>query len=204
MPIDIEWQQMPPQRNSDDRKPRLFPRIVNCPLVEEDKLAEKIAAHSGVSRGTAKQVLQDLADVLARLLREGNEVRLPSLGTFRLTAGTDAAIHPDTRGSIRSVLVRDITFQPSEELRGAVGKPHFREVPRNAALVAGTAMEMVPYLDAYFQSHSSITSAEFARLFSMKRATAHIRMRELIEQGILRKVGHNRDTRYERGTQLDK
>lgn len=199
MPIDIEWQQMPPQRNSEDREPRLYPRIVNSPVVEEDKLAEKIAAYSGGSRGAAKQVLQDFADVLARLLREGNEVSLPSLGTFRLTAGTNAVIRRSTQGGIRSVVVRDITFQPSEELLTAVGRPFFREVPRNAALVTGTATEMVPYLDAYFQSHSSITSAEFARLFSLKRATAHVRIRELTELGVLRKVGHNRGTRYERG-----
>ena len=90
MPIDIEWQQMPPQRNNNDSEPRLFPRIVNSPVVEEEKLAEMIAAYGGESCGTAKQVLQDFADVLARLLCEGNEVRLPSLGTFRLTVGTDA------------------------------------------------------------------------------------------------------------------
>lgn len=199
MPIDIEWQQMPPQRDSKDSEPRLFPRIVNSHSVEEDQLARIIASHSGTSRGAAKQVLQDLADVLARLLREGNEVRLPSLGTFRLTAGTDAVVHRSTQGGIRSVVVRDITFQPSEKLREAVGKPHFREVPRNAALMAGTAREMVPYLDAYFQSHSSITRAEFAKLFSLKRSTAHTRIKELVARGVLRQTGHNKDTRYERG-----
>lgn len=199
MPIDIEWQQMPPQRNSEESEPRLFPRIVNSLIVEEDKLAEIIADHSGVSRGTAKQVLQDFSDVLGRLLHEGNEVRLPSLGTFRLTAGTNAVVHRNTQGGIRSVVVRDITFQPSRELCEAVGKPHFREVPRNAALVAGTAREMLPYLDAYFQSHSCITRAELASLFSLKRSTAHIRIRELIEMGALRKVGQNRTSRYVRG-----
>ena len=165
----------------------------------EEKLAEMIAAYGGESCGTAKQVLQDFADVLARLLCEGNEVRLPSLGTFRLTVGTDAAVHRNTKGSIRSVAVRDIAFQPSEELRTAVGKPHFREVPRNAALVAGKSAEMVPYLDAYFQSHSSITCAEFAKLFSLKRSTAHTRIKELVARGVLRQTGHNKDTRYERG-----
>ena len=57
MPIDIEWQQMPPQRNSDDSEPRLFPRIVNSQVIKEEKLAEMIAAYGGESRGTAKQVL---------------------------------------------------------------------------------------------------------------------------------------------------
>lgn len=199
MPIDIEWQQMPPQRNNNDSEPRLFPRIVNSQVIKEEKLAEMIAAYGGEGRGTVKQVLQDFADVLARLLREGNEVRLPSLGTFRLTVGTDATVHRNTKGSIRSVAVRDIAFQPSEELRTAVGKPHFREVPRNAALVAGKSAEMVPYLDAYFQSHNSITSAEFAKLFSLKRSTAHTRIKELVAQGVLRQTGHNKDTRYERG-----
>ena len=58
---------------------------------------------------------------------------------------------------------------------------------------------MVPYLDAYFQSHNSITSAEFAKLFSLKRSTAHTRIKELVAQGVLRQTGHNKDTRYERG-----
>ena len=57
MPIDIEWQQMPPQRNNDDSEPRLFPRIVNSQVIKEEKLAEMIAAYGRESRGTAKQVL---------------------------------------------------------------------------------------------------------------------------------------------------
>ena len=74
MAIDIEWQVKPPTKKGETNQPQLFPRIVNADVVGDAELADKIAAHSGLSRGVVTNVLEDLADVLATMMHEGKEV----------------------------------------------------------------------------------------------------------------------------------
>ena len=89
MAIDIEWQVKPPTKKGETNQPQLFPRIVNADVVGDAELADKIAAHSGLSRGVVTNVLEDLADVLTTMMHEGKEVSLSSIGRFRLSIGTD-------------------------------------------------------------------------------------------------------------------
>ena len=136
MAIDIEWQVKPPTKKGETNQPQLFPRIVNADVVGDAELADKIAAHSGLSRGVVTNVLEDLADVLATMMHEGKEVSLSSIGRFRLSIGTDADISPDTVNSTRKICVRGINFQPSDTLLNAIANPSFRQVARNASVVA--------------------------------------------------------------------
>ena len=59
MAIDIEWQVKPPGKSND--KPQLFPRIVDSEVVNEHKLAKRIASHGSLSRGNAIAALDDFA-----------------------------------------------------------------------------------------------------------------------------------------------
>ena len=56
MAIDIEWQSMPPSKNSTDNKPRLFPRIVNKEVVDDNELATFLATHSNVQKITCGRI----------------------------------------------------------------------------------------------------------------------------------------------------
>lgn len=49
----------------------------------------------------------------------------------------------------------------------------------------------------YFDTHDHITRVQFEELCKLKRSTAYIRLKELVESGFLRKVGYNRETKYE-------
>ncbi len=199
MAIEIEWQVRPPRLDDGEHRPTLFPRTVNSETIDEYKLAEKIAARGLMSRGIAQGAIEELADVLAELLREGKEVSLNALGTFRLAVGSDGPIYQESRGSMHDITVRGINFKPSKALMHAIGKPTFRLAPRTTAIVATPASEMGTVLGTYFQSHESITSQEFARLFHLKRSTAFTRLSALMEAGVLRKEGGGRQTRYVRG-----
>ena len=76
MAIDIEWQVKPPGKSDD--KPQLFPRIVDSEVVNEHKLAKRIASHGSLSRGNAIAALDDFAEVMADLLREGKTGNITS------------------------------------------------------------------------------------------------------------------------------
>ena len=194
MAINIEWQVKPPSKHEE--KPQMFPRITNSDTVSENELAEMIASHGPLSRGNAKTALDDLAEVMATLLREGKTINLPQLGSFKLSIGTDAEIHPDSNRRMRSIVVRGVNFRPAQEFMNAIGKPTFQWKPTAGVAIAPAAAQLIPRITEYYQTHDSITRAEFERTFGLKRTTAYSRLKELEEMGVIQTVGHGKDTVY--------
>ena len=80
-----------------------------------------MAAHGSLSRGNAKAALTDLAEVMAELLGEDKTIDIPMLGSFKLSIGTDADIHPDSSRRMQSIVVRGVNFQPDKQLMDAIG-----------------------------------------------------------------------------------
>ena len=134
MAINIEWQVNPPSKNED--KPQMFPRITDSEIVNERQLAELMASLGSLSRGNAKSALGDMAEVMADLLREGKTINIPSLGSFKLSIGTDSEVHPDSDRRMQSIVVRGVNFQPDKELMDAIGKPTFQWKPTTGVAIA--------------------------------------------------------------------
>lgn len=196
MAIDIEWQIKPPHKNDNSDKPKLFPRKANVDVADEILVAKRLAAHSGMSMGVALDVLEDMGEIIAGLLRDGKDVNISSLGRFQLSIGCDEDVYSDTKNSKQKVAVRGVRFQANKYLMDTVGEPTFREVARNAAIVATSAQELIPQLDEYFKTHSHITRAEFESAFNLKRATATLRLKELTNMGVIKQEGAGKDTKY--------
>ena len=196
MAINIEWQVKPPGKH--DSKPQMFPRITDSEIVNEQQLAELMASHGTLSRGNAKAALNDLAEVMADLLKEGKTISIPSLGSFKLSIGTDSEIRPDSDRRMQSIIVRGVNFQPAQELIDAIGKPSFLWKPTTGVAIAPTADQLIPQLLTYFKTHNSITREEFERIFGLKRTTAYMRLKELKEMGVIQAVGNGRERKYVR------
>lgn len=194
MPIKIGWQVNPFVKKEE--KIRLFPRIIDSEIVSEQQLAELMASHGSLSRGNAKTALEDLAEVMAALLREGKTIDLPQLGSFKLSIGTDAEIHPDSNRRMQSIVVKGVNFQPAPEFMDAIGKPSFQWKPTTGVAIAPTASQLIPRITEYFQTHDSITRAEFERTFGLKRTTAYSRLKELEDMGVIQAVGNGKETVY--------
>lgn len=196
MAIDIEWQIKPPHKNDNGDKPKLFPRKTKVDVADEKLLAKKLAAHSGISTGVALAVLEDMGEIMGELLQEGKDINISSLGRFSLSIGCDEDVYSDTKNSKQKVAVRGVRFQANKELMEVVGEPTFREVARNADIVATSADALIPLLDEYFKTHSHITRAEFESAFNLKRATATLRLKELTNMGVIKQEGAGKDTKY--------
>ena len=196
MAINIEWQVKPPGKH--DSKPQMFPRITDSEIVNEQQLAELVASHGTLSRGNVKTALNDLAEVMAGLLKEGKTISIPSLGSFKLSIGTDSEIPPDSDRRMQSIIVRGVNFQPDQELLDAIGKPTFLWKPTTGVAIAPTLEQIIPQLLIYFNAHDSITRDEFERIFGLKRTTAYMRLKELKEMGVIQTVGNGRERKYVR------
>ena len=190
MAINIEWQVKPPGKHED--RPQMFPRIIDSEIVCEQQLAELMATHGSLSRGNAKTALNDLAEVMAALLREGKTIDLPLIGSFKLSIGTDAEILPDSDRRMRSIVVRGVNFQPTQAFMDAIGKPSFQWRPTTGVAIAPSAAQLFPRLMEYFQTHDSITRAEFEHTFGLKRTTAYSRLKELEDMGVIQAVGNGK------------
>ena len=194
MAINIEWQVKPPGKH--DSKPQMFPRITDSEIVNEQQLAELVASHGALSRGNVKAALNDLAEVMAGLLKEGKTISIPSLGSFKLSIGTDSEIPPDSDRRMQSIIVRGVNFQPDQELLGAIGKPTFLWKPTTGVAIAPTLEQIIPQLLTYFNAHDSITRDELERIFGLKRTTAYMRLKELKEMGVIQTVGNGKERKY--------
>ena len=196
MAINIEWQVKPPGKH--DSKPQMFPRITDSEIVNEQQLAELVASHGTLSRGNVKTALNDLAEVIAGLLKEGKTISIPSLGSFKLSIGTDSEIPPDSDRRMQSIIVRGVNFQPDQELLDAIGKPTFLWKPTTGVAIAPTLEQIIPQLLTYFNAHDSITRDEFERIFGLKRTTAYMRLKELVKMGVIQAIGNGRERKYVR------
>lgn len=194
MAINIEWQIKPPGKS--EGKPQMFPRITDSEIVNEQQLAELISSHGTLSRGNAKAALNDLAEVMADLLRGGKTIHIPLLGSFKLSIGTDSTIHPDSDRRMQSIVVRGVNFQPAQELIDTIGQPAFQWMPTTGVAIAPTADQLIPQLLTYLQTHGSITRDDFERTFGLKRTTAYSRLKELVKMGVIVAVGSGRNTKY--------
>lgn len=199
MAIEIEWQVKPKDRGNEDITPRMFPRMVKSEIIDEQTLAGIMSNQSQYTRGAVANILEDLSETMAALLREGRTIRIPSLGTFSLSIGTDGEVTASTAPSARKALAKGVNFRPCEELKNSVSTASFRTVARNAATIAPSARSLVPALTEYFKTRDSITRAEFASLFKLKRTTAYLRLKELTDMGIVKNSGNNQRTKYVKG-----
>lgn len=190
MAIDIEWLPLPTQNGDKDK---YYPHVTNNGTVDFQSLCESITKRGSYTKGTVRNVLSDIVDVIAETLREGKAIDLAELGTFRLSVGTDA--QPDVPLHKRKVTVRGVSFQPDRMLMNAIGTPAFR--CRKATAVSMTSGRLKRLLSEYFETHESITRSQFETLCRLKRTVAYIRLNELVESGFLKRVGCNRETRYE-------
>lgn len=200
MAINIEWQTLPAQNNDIDGKALLYPRMTENAEIDFKSLCKKVAKGNIYTKGTVEGVLSDTIDIIAELLQEGKTVNIENFGTFKLSIGSDANITTEIPYSKRNIIVRGVNFQPCKSLMGTIGSPVFRTIPRHARTVTMSQEQLKDILQEYFKTHNSITRLQFENLCKLKRATACLRLKKLVESGFLVKVGDNRETIYIFGT----
>ena len=106
-----------------------FPQAVTVGKpVETEKVAERLAAMSTVSKADVMAVLTDLAGVMADYMAQGKSVRLEGLGTFRYTlatAGVEDEADFDFQKQVKAVRVQ---FTPARRQGATTRGPKQRDL----------------------------------------------------------------------------
>lgn len=172
------------------RKKRLHARVVTTGTTETDDLAELIHDRCSLTAGDVKAALSELADVLVHELSYGKRVHLEGLGYFQLTLGM-----PPVREAkdIRSgrIHVKSVAFRPEIGFKERFQSLELKRVREKNHSAACSPEKIDRVLRKYFADHPHITSRQFRSLLDLTRSTGQRRLKELLDAGILRKIGHS-------------
>ena len=101
-----------------------YPVLKSTGMVKEREVARQIADETTLNPKEAEMAISQALKVVTALLLSGSTVQLGSLGSFRLTASTEASDTPEqvTASKIKKLNVR---FTESEDLKNALKKAKF-------------------------------------------------------------------------------
>lgn len=196
--VKIEWQQMPPRKGDEVGEERCFPRMMDNGVTAFSELCEKAAKKGRLKPVTLKAAFTQLFDAMVEELQEGKAVTLKELGTLRLSIGTTQEVTTSTPNRNAAVCVKGVNFLECKDLLKVIGHPDFCSLSPDSQPKAPKAEDLVAPLQQYLAEHGSISRQQFQAVFCLKEATAKMRLRQLVEMGIVRQVGQNRETVYEK------
>jgi DNA-binding protein HU-beta len=86
--------------------------------VKREALAQKISEKFDLPKKTAVEILNYFTELVAQNLKQGNKVKLPGLGTFRVRERkARTAINPKTGEKITVPATKVPKFTPAKELK---------------------------------------------------------------------------------------
>ena len=89
--------------------------------VKRDKLAQQIAEKFDLSKRLVVDVLNYFVELIAQNIKQGNKVKIPGLGTFKVRERkARTAINPKTGEKITVPAKRVPRFTPAKELKELV------------------------------------------------------------------------------------
>ena len=171
--------------NSEAKKTKLHPRVVNSNTVNTDKLARLIEHASSPIEGDAKAALNEFCRILTSELQAGDRVHLDGLGYFYLTLAAPP-IESDKEICAESVKVKSIAFLPEAALKKQFKIVTIRRVKRKNHSQSLSETELDEILADYFKEHTSITRRSFQELCGLTKSTATRRIKKLLEEGKLK------------------
>jgi len=103
---------------------RWYPVLKSTGMVKEREVTKLLADETTLNPKEAEMAVSQLLKVVTNLLLNGNTVQLGSLGSFRVTAATEAS---NTKEEVNAAKIKKINlrFTESDELKIALKKAKF-------------------------------------------------------------------------------
>lgn len=183
-----------PNPKGDGEKQPLHARIVPKGTVRTQEIAEQIADGSGYSTATTKGMLDALAKIIARNLRQGYTVELEDLGSFSLSLKCRPVMD---KKELRSWSVRfgNIHFKGSKKMKNQLRSIDLeRDSEAKATLYSPEQRKGRVLLT--LQEREYFTTAQYMRLNGCTRSTAARDIKEMIESGKIKKLGYGKAVLY--------
>ena len=165
---------VPPKGNNESGS-HLYPKLRPYKTVSFDELTEKIASHSGLTKGNILAVMEEIEYWTKQLLSEGYRVQIGNIGTVSASLKADAEVYD--KGDIHAQSIRfdkvrvTVSKQFSKQCCGKVLRaPSWKKFKQSSSRY--TEEERLDMLRAYLEEHPYITRAEYGELTGLLRNKA--------------------------------
>ena len=165
---------VPPKGNNESGS-HLYPKLRPYKTVSFDELTEKIASHSGLTKGNILAVMEEIEYWTKQLLSEGYRVQIGNIGTVSASPKADAEVYDKEdihAQSIRFDKVKvTVSKQFSKQCGGKVLRAPSGKKFRQSSCTY-TEEERLALLQSYLESHDYITRAEYGALTGLLKYKA--------------------------------
>lgn len=165
---------VPPKGNNESGS-HLYPKLRPYKTVSFDELTEKIASHSGLTKGNILAVMEEIENWTKQLLSEGYRVQIGNIGTVSASLKADAEVYD--KGDIHAQSIRfdkvkvTVSKQFSKQCSGKVLRaPSGKKFQQSSCTY--TEEERLALLQSYLESHDYITRAEYGALTGLLKYKA--------------------------------
>ena len=165
---------VPPKGNNESGS-YLYPKLRPYKTVSFDELTEKIASHSGLTKGNILAVMEEIENWTKQLLSEGYRVQIGNIGTVSASLKADAEVYD--KGDIHAQSIRfdkvkvTVSKQFSKQCGGKVLRAPSGKKFRQSSCTY-TEEERLALLQSYLESHDYITRAEYGALTGLLKYKA--------------------------------
>ena len=165
---------VPPKGNNESGS-HLYPKLRPYKTVSFDELTEKIASHSGLTKGNILAVMEEIEYWTKQLLSEGYRVQIGNIGTVSASLKADAEVYD--KGDIHAQSIRfdkvkvTVSKQFSKQCGGKVLRAPSGKKFRQSSYTY-TEEERLALLQSYLESHDYITRAEYGALTGLLKYKA--------------------------------
>ena len=162
-----------PSQENDGEAPRLYPKLIPYQTVSFNELAEKIAGHSGLTKGNILAVMDEI---------ECN------IGTLSVSLKADTEVYDKNdvhAQSIRFNKVRmTVSKRFSKQCHGHVQRaPAWKKVKQSSS--AYSEEERLALLQSYLETHDYITRTEYGNLTGLMKYKAWQDLNKWVQAGVI-------------------
>ena len=164
-----------PPSNTDENSQRLYPRIVSKGTVTFKDLTEKIANHSGLSKGTILAVMDEIEYWTTHLLSDGYRVQIGNIGTASVSLKANTEVYDPSDIHAQSIQFGKIRLTASKKFAkqcygNVLRAPAGQKIQRNPK--AYSQDERLTLLQSYLEEHAYITLKAYGELTGLPKTTA--------------------------------
>lgn len=164
-----------PPSNTDENSQRLYPRIVSKGTVTFKDLTEKIANHSGLSKGTILAVMDEIEYWTSQLLSDGYRVQIGNIGTASVSLKANTEVYDPSDIHAQSIQFGKIRLTASKKFTkqcygNVLRAPAGQKIQRNPK--AYSEEERLNLLLSYLEDHVYITLKTYGELTGLPKTTA--------------------------------
>ena len=164
-----------PSKENDENTPRLYPKLIPYQTVSFNELVQKIADHSGLTKGNVLAVMDEIEYWAMHLLSEGNRVQIGSIGTLSVSLKADTEVYDKSEVHAQSIrfdkVKMTVSKRFSKQCRGHVLRAPLEKKVKQSSTVYSEE-ERLALLRSYLETHAYITRTEYGNLTGLLKYKA--------------------------------